>query len=88
MNKDDYDGILNMLCDSIETKITIVKNIGTQNVEIEGGTGIVIFDMFLIEKALEAVAVKILPEMTSAEDLKQVLKQSIDLFDFGGGGEQ
>ena len=77
MNVND---LANMLCSAIDAEIKI--RIHNDNIKISGGTALYIVDMYILLKALEVVAASTLPMMTSADDLKEALKKSIDLFDF------
>lgn len=77
MNVND---LANMLCSAVDAEIKI--RIHNDKIAISGGTALYIVDMYILLKALEIVAANTLPMMTSADDLKEALKKSIDLFDF------
>ena len=77
MNVND---LANMLCSAVDAEIKI--RIHNDKIAISGGTALYIVDMYILLKALEVVAANTLPMMTSADDLKEALKKSIDLFDF------
>lgn len=83
MNVND---LANMLCSAVDAEIKI--RIHNDTIEISGGTALYIVDMYILLKALEAVAANTLPMMTSADDLKEALKESIDLFDFNAKTEE
>ena len=83
MNVND---LANMLCSAVGAEIKI--RIHNDKIEISGGTSLYIVDMYILLKALEAVAANTLPMMTSADDLKEALKESIDLFDFNAKTEE
>lgn len=83
MNVND---LANMLCSAVDAEIKI--RIHNDKIEIYGGTALYIVDMYILLKALEVVAANTLPMMTSADDLKEALKKSIDLFDFNAKTEE
>ena len=83
MNVND---LANMLCSAIDAEIKI--RIHNDKIKISGGTALYIVDMYILLKALEVVAANTLPMMTSADDLKEALKKSIDLFDFNAKTEE
>jgi hypothetical protein len=83
MNVND---LANMLCSAVDAEIKI--RIHNDKIEISGGTALYIMDMYILLKALEVVAANTLPMMTSADDLKEALKKSIDLFDFNAKAEE
>lgn len=78
-NKMNTADLANMLAASVETELTI--SIKRDRVELSGGTGIGIMDLYVMEKGMEALASHLLPIFKSPDDLKQALKNSIDLFD-------
>lgn len=84
-NKMSPEELANMLVAALKTNMTITME--DDRVEITGGTGMGIVDMYIIEKALEAKSKEILPIFESADALKSALKESIDLFDFGDNEE-
>ena len=77
MNVND---LANMLCSAVDAEMKV--RIHNDKITISGGTALYIVDMYILLKALEVVAANTLPMMTSADDLKEALKKSIDLFDF------
>lgn len=77
MNVND---LANMLCAAVNAEMRI--SLHNDKIEVSGGTALYIVDMYILLKALEVTAANTLPMMTSADDLKDALKKSIDLFDF------
>jgi hypothetical protein len=85
-NEMNVNDLANMLCAAVNAEMRI--RLHNDIIEVSGGTALYIVDMYILLKALEVVAANTLPMMTSADDLKEALKKSIDLFDFNAKTEE
>lgn len=77
---EDLTALANMLCGTVDAEMTI--RLKHDECSISGGTGIDIVNLYMLEKALEQLAKRLLPMMKSEEGLKSALKDAIDLMDF------
>jgi len=78
MNTEDLS---NMMCESIDAELTIRKRVGTQEVEVSGGTSLVVMDIYMIMKALEQASREAMPMFKNERALKKALKSVIDIFE-------
>lgn len=86
MNEEmNVNDLANMLCASINTEMKIAFH--HDKIEVSGGTGLGIVDIYIVMSALEVVAARSLPIYTSAGSLKEAMKRVIDKMDFAGTTE-
>lgn len=80
--------LADMMAASVDVELKLVKKVGTQDVQIENGTGLVIMDMYVIVKALELIGHKALPMMKSEEALRECLHDMVEMMNFAEPGKE
>jgi hypothetical protein len=79
-NNLNVDDLANMLCASIDATMEI--RMCGDTITISGGTAMYVTDMYMIAKALEVIGAKMLPMMKGEKELKEAMKNMIEIMDF------